>query len=114
MLSCSMCMQVRTENEMVNRSIQFEQAISGGDKSMLLSYCQQQEQQSSSQEAETWRFLRVNIEDDARRSIALVWCLCNMPQIRFRSRCAKTCLPHVTFIGDSQMQIEESSALVQS
>lgn len=55
---------------MVDRSLQFEQAISGGDKATLLSYCQQQEQQSSAQEAETWRFLRLNIEDDARRSAA--------------------------------------------
>lgn len=53
---------------MVDRSLQFEQAISGGDKATLLSYCQQQEQQSPAQEAETWRFLRLNIEDDARRS----------------------------------------------
>ncbi len=55
---------------MVDRSLQFEQAISGGDKATLVAYCQQQEQQSSAQEAETWRFLRLNVEDDARRSAA--------------------------------------------
>ena len=56
---------------MVDRSLQFEQAISGGDKATLLSYCQQQEQQSPAQEAEMWQFLRLNIEDDARRSSTL-------------------------------------------
>lgn len=68
-------LQVHTENEMVDRSLQFEQAISGGDKETLLTYCQEQEQHSSAQEAETWRFLRLNIEDDARRSVVLLSCI---------------------------------------
>ena len=52
---------------MIDRSLQFEQAISGGERNTLLAYCQQQEQQNTAQEAETWRFLRLNIEEDARR-----------------------------------------------
>ena len=64
--------QVRTESDLVERSLQFEQAISGGDKETLLSYCHEQEQHSSAQEAETWQFLRLNIEGDARRYAFLV------------------------------------------
>ena len=59
--------QVTTESSMVERSLQFEQAISGGDRATLASFCEAQAQQGGPQDQETWRFLRVNFEEDARR-----------------------------------------------
>ena len=59
--------QVTTESRMVERSLQFEQAISGGDRATLASFCEAQAQQGGPQDQETWRFLRVNFEEDARR-----------------------------------------------
>jgi len=52
---------------MVERSLQFEQAISEGDRAALASFCQTQAQQGGPQDQEIWKFLRVNFEDDARR-----------------------------------------------
>ena len=55
-----------TETELVDRSQQFEAAISGGDKASLISFCDAQAAQSSPQEAETWKFLRVHFDDNPR------------------------------------------------
>lgn len=60
-------LQVTTEQELVQRSQQFEAAIRGGDRTALAGFCDAQAGGAAPDAAETWRFLKVHFEDDARR-----------------------------------------------
>ncbi|KAJ9529449.1 hypothetical protein QJQ45_013699 [Haematococcus lacustris] len=75
--------QVVTERELVARSEAFEAAIAGGDKTTLLSYCEvkakagkaadvssmQPGASGSQEDGETWAFLSLLFENDARREL---------------------------------------------
>lgn len=65
--------QVVTDGDLVARSESFEQAIAGGDRSSLRCFCATKGAEAgatgSQDEAETWAFLSVLFEDDARRQL---------------------------------------------
>ena len=56
-----------TERELVERSQQFESAISGGDQATLIGFCEAKASEGSPEEAQTWQYLRVHFESDGRR-----------------------------------------------
>ncbi len=58
-----------TEPELVSRSESFEQAITGGDKNALKQFCDSKAGTVKGDEAETWSFLGVLFEEDARRQL---------------------------------------------
>ncbi|KAK9829183.1 hypothetical protein WJX72_004364 [[Myrmecia] bisecta] len=64
-----MLQQVVTETGLVTRSTQFEEAISGGERPALVTFCDAKASASPPQDAETWAFLRVLFEEDARRHL---------------------------------------------
>lgn len=53
----------------MSRSESFEQAIAGGDKNALKQFCDSKAGDTSGDEAETWSFLSVLFEEDARRQL---------------------------------------------
>jgi hypothetical protein len=61
--------QLVTEPELVSRSESFEQAIAGGERSVLQQFCGAKAGEVAGDEAETWSFLGVLFEDDARRQL---------------------------------------------
>lgn len=70
---CPRCCQVITEQGLVQHSESFESAIAGGDRTTLQSFCGQKATAALSRgladEAETWTFLSVLFEEDARRQL---------------------------------------------
>lgn len=61
--------QIVTENELVQRSEEFEKAIAGGDRGVLREFCGQKTVAIEGDEKETWSFLSVMFEDDCRRQL---------------------------------------------
>lgn len=63
--------QVVTEQDLVQRSEQFEQAIAGGEKPTLQAFCKDKTGTVSGEgeEAETWSFLSLLFEVDGRREL---------------------------------------------
>lgn len=51
-----------TEGELVARSEAFEQAVAGGDRTALRSFCAAKEAAADGEEAETWAFLGLMFE----------------------------------------------------
>lgn len=63
--------QVITEPDLVVRSESFEKAIAGGEKGTLKEYCVSKSQTSQDAEGETWSFLSILFDDDARRQLLI-------------------------------------------
>ncbi len=64
--------QVVTEQGLVARSEEFEHIISSADRTALRTFCATKQQEAAAaapEEAETWSFLSVLFEDDARRQL---------------------------------------------
>mmetsp|Transcript_32134 Transcript_32134/g.91150 ORF Transcript_32134/g.91150 Transcript_32134/m.91150 type:complete len:1157 (-) Transcript_32134:57-3527(-) len=63
--------QVVTNSGLVERSLAFEQSLAGGDKASLRNFCTHKADLGGGDlsEKETWSFLRVLFEDDARRQL---------------------------------------------
>jgi hypothetical protein len=59
--------QVVTEEALVARSEQFDEAIHGGDRAAMVAFCDAKAAAASGDEAESWAFLRVLFEADSRR-----------------------------------------------
>ena len=61
---------VTTDSDMVDRSVQFEEAIKGADKATLLSFCDVKAAAGvDKEEQETWTFLKNLFADDARKGL---------------------------------------------
>ncbi|CAM6099177.1 unnamed protein product [Calypogeia fissa] len=59
-----------TEEELVKKSTEFETSIAGGEKPVLRGFCESKaEKAGSEEEKETWSFLKVMFDDDARRKL---------------------------------------------
>jgi protein transport protein SEC31 len=62
--------QVVTENALVQHSEAFEASIAGGDRAALRDFCNHKAAAAAAgEEAETWTFMGVLFEDDARRQL---------------------------------------------
>ncbi|XP_031267395.1 protein transport protein SEC31 homolog B [Pistacia vera] len=59
-----------TEDSLVSRSSEFEESIQNGERSSLRILCEKKSQESKSEDdRETWGFLKVMFEDDARTKL---------------------------------------------
>eukprot|EP00245_Coleochaete_scutata_P005204 TRINITY_DN18571_c0_g2_i1.p1 TRINITY_DN18571_c0_g2~~TRINITY_DN18571_c0_g2_i1.p1 ORF type:complete len:1125 (-),score=228.11 TRINITY_DN18571_c0_g2_i1:535-3909(-) len=70
-LSSEVCIHnVVTEEALLERSAKFEEAVAGSEKEVMKSFCQSKAAVAmSEEEKETWSFLGVLFEDDARRKL---------------------------------------------
>lgn len=60
-------LQIVTEPKLVVQSQAFEEATRGGDRDAMIAFCGNKAAAAAGDEAETWAFLRVLFESDARR-----------------------------------------------
>ncbi|XP_024364075.1 protein transport protein SEC31 homolog B isoform X2 [Physcomitrium patens] len=59
-----------TEEGLVKRSTQFEEAIAGGERSALRNFCESKASAAASEEdAETWSFLKIMFDEEARKEL---------------------------------------------
>jgi protein transport protein SEC31 len=59
-----------TEEGLVKRSSEFEEAIAGGDRTALKSYCESKVSAATSEDdRETWNFLKIMFDEEARKEL---------------------------------------------
>ncbi|KAL2612070.1 hypothetical protein R1flu_023762 [Riccia fluitans] len=59
-----------TEEDLVKQSTDFEKAIADGDRTAMKAFCEvKAETARSEEEQQTWKFLKVMLEDDARKKL---------------------------------------------